>query len=115
MLGLASFCVLATWGTCFVQYRPRLGRLSHGMPSLRALEFAKSLANTGPRAGSRELLEEFKRSYRENPYPEKLSLFFPDPERILSLLYNSGSGNYTSSDFLKKVAQLDQNSGFCNQ
>ena len=40
---------------------------------------------TGP--GARELTAEFRRCYRENPFPEKLSLFFPDAERIIGTFY----------------------------
>ena len=65
----------------------------------QALQYAQSLAGSG----SRELMQEFKRSYRENPYPEKLRLFFPDDEKILQLLYQSGVGNYTASSFIRTV------------
>ena len=61
------------------------------------LEIAEELA--GP--GSRELLTEFRRCYRENPYPEKISLFFPDYDRIIGILYQSQ--NYTSNRFLNTV------------
>ena len=68
-----------------------------------ALEYAQSLA--GP--GSRELLEEFKKTYRQNPYPEKLSLFFPDHDRIIETLYSSTrNGNYTEIIFLRKVDKV---------
>lgn len=61
------------------------------------LDIAEELA--GP--GSRELLTEFRRCYRENPYPERLSLFFPDYDRIIGILYQGQ--NYTSNRFLNTV------------
>ena len=76
--------------------RPRPSRSC----SLGALGYAQSLTGA---AGSRELMQEFKRSYRENPFPEKLGLFFPDHDRILQVLYQSGRQNYTSSGFLRTV------------
>ncbi|CAE7816533.1 Jmjd8 [Symbiodinium sp. CCMP2456] len=69
----------------------------------RALDYAQSLTGA---TGSRELMQEFKRSYRENPFPEKLGLFFPDHDRILSVLYQSGRQNYTSSGFLRTVDRV---------
>ncbi|CAJ1371829.1 unnamed protein product [Effrenium voratum] len=56
---------------------------------------------TGP--GARELTAEFRRCYRENPFPEKLSLFFPDAERIIGTFYEQ---NYSSPDFLGTVDRV---------
>eukprot|EP00435_Cladocopium_sp_Y103_P016543 s1341_g4.t1 len=72
-------------------------RKKPGLLRRAGLEIAEELA--GP--GSRELLTEFRRSYRENPYPERLSLFFPDYDRIIGILYQGQ--NYTSNRFLNTV------------
>ena len=104
---------LGSFRTSFVQWNGRNGLLSptrttrttrakarreHPRLLCRAgLDIAEELA--GP--GSRELLTEFRRCYRENPYPERLSLFFPDYDRIIGILYQGQ--NYTSNRFLNTV------------
>lgn len=75
----------------------RISTISAISARATGLEIAEELA--GP--GSRELLSEFRRCYRENPYPEKLSLFFPDYDRIIGILYQGQ--NYTSNKFLDTV------------
>ena len=98
-----AFLSIASAASCFVFFkRPSLrpsSRVSR-LPRSVSLDYAQSLTGA---SGSRELISEFKRSYRENPFPEKLGLFFPDHDRILSLLYQSGRSNYTESGFLRTV------------
>ncbi|CAK9060798.1 JmjC domain-containing protein 8 (Jumonji domain-containing protein 8) [Durusdinium trenchii] len=84
--------------------RFRLSASRRSLSSLSAsqgLEFAQELVGDN----ERQLLSEFRRCYRENPYPEKLNLFFPNEERIISLLYASTS-SYTSSSFLSTVDRI---------
>ncbi|CAE7913246.1 Jmjd8 [Symbiodinium necroappetens] len=98
---LLAFLALGL-GVGFVGFRgpPRPRPRPSRSCSLGALGYAQSLTGA---AGSRELMQEFKRSYRENPFPEKLGLFFPEHDRILQVLYQSGRQNYTSSGFLRTV------------
>ncbi|CAK9060783.1 JmjC domain-containing protein 8 (Jumonji domain-containing protein 8) [Durusdinium trenchii] len=96
---LCLFC----FRTCFHKgFRLSASRRSlSSLSASQGLEFAQELVGDN----ERQLLSEFRRCYRENPYPEKLNLFFPNEERIISLLYASTS-SYTSSSFLSTVDRI---------
>ena len=85
-----TLCIAAPWVFCS----------SSPIKAPRTLCRASQVEEiVGP--GARELLAEFRRSYRENPYPEKLSLFFPDIQEILRILYSSE--DFKSTKFLNTV------------
>lgn len=84
-----ALCIAAPWVFCS----------SSLIKAPRTLRRASQVEDiVGP--GARELLAEFRRSYKQNPYPEKLSLFFPDIDEILRILYKS---DFKSTKFLNTV------------